>query len=578
MLRARVAPTAGNVGQEDVMEEAENIVENSPEIKSAPLHFKSKVWEHFGFVTRPGRTDLDMAKAVCKLCRRSLSYCGNTTNLSFHLVRHHPEVKTDQTKRPEVKSRQQTLDGTMCKLPQSCDKAKRVTTSIGQYICKDLRPYSAVEGLGFRNMVYNLEPRYVIPSRKFFAETVIPGMYKEAKTTIRERLSHTERVALSCDAWTSRATDSYVTITAHYIDEDWSLCSHVLQTRTMPDCHTGANLAVLLQEVVQEWGIAEKNVVVVTDNAANMEVATNLSNFEHVKCFAHALNLASQRTMKLPSVARLLGRVRRITSFFHRSPLASRVLEDKQKLLGLPVHKLITDVVTRWNSAFEMVERFLEQQAAVTASLLSPEVRRREKDISTLTEMDISNAEDFIKAMKPMRPIQHFPSSQLLQATNVNGNDSQFVRDMKEAFHSDLSKRYASEVEKNKLHLASALDPRFKGLPFLSEEQKLMTMGRLTAEAAGALEQHADSEADAANQDLTEGAPEETRNLDNCDPDGPPPPKRKDSCALAELLGNAFGDDGNTSGAASEKSALDRAKEEVQVSQLNVCSLLLVTS
>ena len=265
-------------------------------------------------------------------------------------------------------------------------------------MCKDLRPYSVVENEGFCYMLKTLEPRYVTPSRRFFTDTAVPKLYREVKLEVEEALSPAERVALTCDAWTSRAVDSYVTITAHYLTEDWRLQSHVLQTRAVHESHTGANIADLLQKAAQEWGIADKNLVVVTDNASNMTVAIQLAGYLHVKCFAHTLNLASQRALNLPAVARLMGRVRRITGFFNRSTVANYALEKNQKMLQLPNHKLKTDVSTRWNSAYEMLKRFLEQQPAICAALLSPDVRKNSTDIFTLNETDIGNAEEIVRA------------------------------------------------------------------------------------------------------------------------------------------------------------------------------------
>ncbi len=191
-----------------------------------------------------------------------------------------------------------------------------------------------------------------------------------------------------------------------------------------------------------------------------------------------------------------------MTGFFHRSATAVHVWKQKQKLLELPTNKLITDVSTRWNSAYDMVARFLEQQPAITAALLSPKVRKREKEISTFTESDISNAEEFIQALKPVKVATNVMSVeknltvsviaplhvQLLQATQETLGDSLFVRDLKEAVHQDLSKRYTSEVERATLNLASALDPRFKVLPFLPQEEKQETFSRMVAEAAATVD------------------------------------------------------------------------------------------
>ena len=102
----------------------------------------------------------------------------------------------------------------------------------------------------------------------------------------------------------------------------------------MDDSHTGANMCEFLKAMADEWGIHKDDLVLVTDNASNMTLAAELGNFLHVQCYAHTLNIACQRALKQRSVARLLGRVRRITAFFHRSTTASQVLEQKQALLG----------------------------------------------------------------------------------------------------------------------------------------------------------------------------------------------------------------------------------------------------
>lgn len=127
------------------------------------------------------------------------------------------------------------------------------------------------------------------------SDTAVRKLYREVKLKVEESLSTAEKVALTCDAWTLTAVDSYVTVTAHYLTEDWQLLSHVLQTRTVHKGHTGTNIADLLQNAAQEWGIADKNLVVVTNDASNMSVAIQLVGYLHVKCFAHTLNQASQR-------------------------------------------------------------------------------------------------------------------------------------------------------------------------------------------------------------------------------------------------------------------------------------------
>ena len=54
-----------------------------------------------------------------------------------------------------------------------------------------------------------------------------------------------------------------------------------------------------------------------------------------------------------------------IAGHFHRSPKASAKLREKQQLLGLPVHKVLNDCITRWESTLAMLKRFIEQHQAI---------------------------------------------------------------------------------------------------------------------------------------------------------------------------------------------------------------------
>uniref|UniRef100_A0A1A8QR33 HAT C-terminal dimerisation domain-containing protein n=1 Tax=Nothobranchius rachovii TaxID=451742 RepID=A0A1A8QR33_9TELE len=463
------------------------------------------------------------------------------------MARHHSDVASNATLKTKLGDpTQRTIEEVnTSKLPATSTRAVKITKSVLVFICKDMRPLSVVENKGFRDMIKTLEPRYAVPSRQHITDIALPNLYNEVKATVLDSLGSAETVALTCDAWTSRATESYVTITAHHINDEWILQSHVLQTRAMHETHTGEHIAALLKETVTEWGLNTKKVVIVTDNAPNMAVAARLAGMTHIQCFAHSLNLASQKALKTQSVIRLLGRVRRVTGFFRRSTTASDQLKQKQRLLQLPAHRLITDIITRWNSSYDMIERFLEQQPAICAALLSPDVRKSAKEVFTLNESDIMCAEEVVRALKPMKDATLVMSEEsvptlsviaplhakLMMGAQENHDDTPTVRDIKAAIAEDLGKRYASE--KQTLHMASAVDPRFKGLPFLSEAETRDIYSRLLEAVVGMIKKKTNVE--------EENVAEDAHINDSCASISQPPLKRpKTSCALVDLLGATF--------------------------------------
>lgn len=84
-----------------------------------------------------------------------------------------------------------------------------------------------------------------------------------------------------------------------------------------------------------------------------------MCNWRHVRCFAHSLNLTVQNALK--EIQDVKDKVGGIVGHFKRSSQAAGILKSIQEQLGYyPSLILIQDVVTRWNSTFEMFQRILD--------------------------------------------------------------------------------------------------------------------------------------------------------------------------------------------------------------------------
>ncbi|XP_042285484.1 E3 SUMO-protein ligase ZBED1-like [Thunnus maccoyii] len=94
------------------------------------------------------------------------------------------------------------------------------------------------------------------------------------------------------------------------------------------------------------------------------------------------------------------------------------------------------------------------------------------------------------------------------------------------------TKIWPSVVEKNMLHAASTLDPRFKALPFLSQDEQQDIRSKVIAEAA-ALEQE-------EPEDHAEEPDGPGKGLDDDEAEGPASKRRTSSSSLVNLLGKTF--------------------------------------
>ena len=145
---------------------------------------------------------------------------------------------------------------------------------------------------------------------------MLPEAYNKKVGEIKKEISQVSHVALTSDLWTSRTTESYITITCHFLSATWQLRSLVLETLKFNLNHTAEHIADALLKVAENWDISSKVVAIVTDNASNIVAAVKITDWTHVPCFAHTLNLVVSEAIKsYENVSDLKKRCKRIVTF-----------------------------------------------------------------------------------------------------------------------------------------------------------------------------------------------------------------------------------------------------------------------
>ena len=163
----------------------------------------------------------------------------------------------------------------------------------------DIRPFSIMDGPGFQKLAQklisigvkhgNISVDDVLPS----ARTVSRHVHSEAekkRAELKIELEKQKRFAVTTDLWThEQTTMPYITVTVHYVNDNWEMRLFIVAMRSMEEKHTGNNIKSFTKEILEEMGAWRTDNYYVTDNGSNVKAAFKDQNW--IPCCGHNLNL-----------------------------------------------------------------------------------------------------------------------------------------------------------------------------------------------------------------------------------------------------------------------------------------------
>ena len=189
------------------------------------------------------------------------------TLLTYHLEKRHPELFTAFKEKQRIseqstessslnpsESRQKKIlqfTQTSNPLPRNSKLHKKLVCALTEFVCLDMQPVSVVEGIGFRKLLYTLEPRFQVPSRNHLSRTEIPLRYNQEAKSLKSQLLNPTSFSITTEIWsTSHQNCSYLSLTCHFVSRDFKFNSKCLETVEVPGGHDAGSLATVIQGLI----------------------------------------------------------------------------------------------------------------------------------------------------------------------------------------------------------------------------------------------------------------------------------------------------------------------------------------
>lgn len=389
-----------------------------------------------------------------------------------------------------------------------------VTDKIIEMLLVDMLPVTVIEGAGFKKLITALEPNYKVPPIKEFYIDHIPKKYYIEYKKVQNLLKEAEKVHVSVELWTGYDNMSFITVSSHFVSEDFQYRNFVLNTLCVTD-HSPEHLMTQIVTCTSQWNLSLEIMSIVTDGTEDLSKASKLTGWKTINCFAYILNEIIQSSLFASNeLMSLIEKCRKVVSFVRNNDTA------KQQLLETQMHdknikmqhsqdqvmdinaatdvkfplKMKKDNSCEWISTFYMLQRI-----ATLKNVLLKIMSNFSSTLDILTNTDWTAIEETISLLKAFEvvtlelcdePYQF--ASKVIPVTlglnslvnNCNTLTLNTIERVRKDILGQLRKRLGQVEQNLLLAMATILDPRFKNIAFQSEEAVEAAIQELTSEAS----------------------------------------------------------------------------------------------
>ena len=352
------------------------IMESNPSHSSNPnptptseRKLKSPVWLFFTL-------NDDKNQAKCNICSFAFSYKGGGNNtLKRHIINKHKgvwEAGTAEAGGP-VQSKISASTGTS--VGTFLYNQKKMREGLARFVCASDMPFTLVEEECFTRFIQQfLQPAYKPISRNTLRSDIQNVFQQTKKKLIEEFSTFNCTIACTSDLWTGCNKTGYICITAHFVDENWNMNKNIIAFRALDYPHTSENIFNYIFNVFQEYDITSKIISITFDNASANTSAINMFKDQlrpvmngklfHGRCVCHIINLLIQDG--LSKINDHIAKIREAVVYCCATPTRVQAFLHCCKQNRLNPRKLQTDIKTRWNSTYLMIESCKKYSGIIT--------------------------------------------------------------------------------------------------------------------------------------------------------------------------------------------------------------------